>query len=381
MCMLAVLGLAFGLSSCQKAPELTITGPTSVEINADGGNGSITFMANRDWKATTSDSWISVSPSSGTASEGTITLSVRCNANTTYEDRTATVTIRAEELMQTISVRQSANLGLIVPTKSFDIPSDASSIEVEVQSNIQYTVTISGNWIKQINTKGLIANKLTFSIEENKTYGERIATIIISGSGLSQSISVKQAGKDNTPEGAVNLGLSVYWGICNLGATQPEEYGDYYAWGETETKTDYNWTTYKWYKDSLTKYNTVDNKNVLEEADDVAHVKLGGKWRMPTDAEWKELRDNCTWTWTTQNGIKGRLVTGKNGKSIFLPAAGNRYFEDYGLLDAGSKGSYWSSSASSGYPKCAWNSYFLSNTVDVSYSARCYGFSVRPVTE
>ena len=214
----------------------------------------------------------------------------------------------------------------------------------------------------------------------------------------------------------VNLGLSVKWASFNLGASKPEEYGDYYAWGETEpyyseghsqdspcsswrSRTNpaisgYNWSSYKWCngsETSLTKYNTiseygstVDNKMVLEaddEADDdVAHVKLGDSWRMPTDAEWTELRNNCTWTWTTQNGIKGYKVTSKKyGASIFLPAAGYRDGTDLGTI--GSDGSYWSSSLDTDGPSYACGVYFNSGNVYRDRSNRYYGQSVRPVSE
>ena len=148
----------------------------------------------------------------------------------------------------------------------------------------------------------------------------------------------------------VDLGLSVKWATCNVGASKPEDYGDYYAWGETTTKSDYDWDTYKWCKGtyrSMTKYctdsddGTVDNRTRLISSDDVATVKWGSKWRMPTLEEMNELRgEDCTWTWTTQNGVKGMKLTGPNGNSIFLPAAGNRY--GTGLYDRGSSGYYWS---------------------------------------
>ena len=129
---------------------------------------------------------------------------------------------------------------------------------------------------------------------------------------------------------AVDLGLpsGIKWATCNVGATKPEEFGGYYAWGETEEKDDYSWGTYKWCNGSSTtmtkycidsSYGTVDNKTVLDLEDDVAHVKWGGSWRMPTRAEQEELRNNCTWTWTTQNAVNGYKVTSKtNGNSIFL---------------------------------------------------------------
>ena len=150
----------------------------------------------------------------------------------------------------------------------------------------------------------------------------------------------------------VDLGLSVKWATCNVGATKPEEYGDYFAWGETQPKSNYDWSTYKYCNGSyktLTKYNnsssygTVDNKTTLDLSDDAARANWGGSWRMPTRAEQDELRNNCTWTWTTQNGVNGYKVTSKsNGNSIFLPAAG--YRDDSSLNNAGSTGYYWSSS-------------------------------------
>lgn len=187
----------------------------------------------------------------------------------------------------------------------------------------------------------------------------------------------------------VDLGLSVKWATCNVGATKPEEYGDYFAWGETQPKRNYDWSTYKWCNgsyDTQTKYNTnssygtVDNKTQLELSDDAARANWGGSWRMPTGAELTELRENCTWTWTTQNGVNGYKVTSKkNGNSIFLPAAGCRY--DSSLDYAGSRGYYWSSSLCTDYPLNAWSVYFNSDNVYGDSYSRRYGFSVRPVCQ
>lgn len=926
--VLAITGFLFGMASCQKAPELTLTSSSNIEFSADGSSGSITFTANRDWTARAYDSWVSVSPTSGTASDGPVTVTVRCNANTTYEDRSTTVTINMGDLSQTVSVKQPANKGIVLPKQVFDLQSDTRSIDVEVQANVQYSVSTSVNWIKQVGTKALSSRTLSFSIEENKTYDPREGKITIKptegnvqeqvitvrqaqkdalnvektsydmpyGGGeieikveanvafnvtpnvdwlhhtqtkalsssivcikvdenstysnregkieiaqqngsLKHTITVKQAGRiavtsvelnktslqmkegdtetliatvrpDNAtdktvswsssdtgiatvdangkvtavkegaatitakageksttcavtvkndvpvtmvelnrttlsliagetaslvatvkpdeatdktviwsssdsqiasvdnqgkitaiakghasitakagdktadcvvfikakdysaPVGAVDLGLSVdwaeknygaslssdiggyylwgdpagtgkiglfdtpdvnltsgtqydiaqknigrgwrlplkaeleelftfctkeassvngvsgvkltgpngnsifiplsgmgipkdgpagsysissrdkgylmsgesynsgsrfawiyrfeqrgsfnwvsynasyaifpirpvyemledyvpvssislnkttlslsegesetliatvypdnatdnivtwwssdlnvalvdmhgkviaqkegsatikakigaisatcsltvqkikvpegavdlgvmitradgstyrlFWAEHNLGASSPEEYGDYYSWGETETKSNYSWSTYKWGASftTLTKYNTmsskgtVDNKTELDSEDDVAHVKLGGKWRIPTDAEWAELRKLCTWTWTSNyngTGVTGRIVTGPNGKSIFLPAAG--YQTDTDLDSAGTYGEYWSSSLDTGSPNCAWYVNFGSGSVNRVYRYhlyRYYGLSVRPVTE
>ena len=187
----------------------------------------------------------------------------------------------------------------------------------------------------------------------------------------------------------VDLGLpsGLKWATCNVGATKPEGYGGYYAWGETEEKENYNWSTYKWCNGSettITKYCTdsdygiVDNKTVLDPEDDVAHVKWGGTWRMPTKAEQDELRNNCYWKWTTQNGVDGYKVTSKsNGNSIFLPAAGRRY--DVDLDDCGSIGYYRSSSLDSDGSDGAICLSFDGGNYDWYGSGRYYGFSVRPV--
>ena len=188
----------------------------------------------------------------------------------------------------------------------------------------------------------------------------------------------------------VDLGLSVKWATCNVGATSPEEYGNYYAWGETEPKTTYDLATYKWCNGSestLTKYNTsrdygrVDNKTVLDLADDAARANWGGAWRMPTDAEWTELRENCIWTRTDDyngTGVAGRIVTSiTNGNHIFLPAAG--YRGSGGLNGAGGYGYYWSSSLNLDDPNNAWRVYFDSDYVYRRSYDRNYGLSVRPV--
>ena len=137
-----------------------------------------------------------------------------------------------------------------------------------------------------------------------------------------------------TPEPEyVDLGLSVKWATFNVGASKPEDYGDYFAWGETEPKETYNWATYKWCQGtantftkycSNSQYGNADYKTTLDPEDDAAIVHLGGDWRMPTIEEWMELKQNCTWKKITINGITGCQVTAKNGNSIFLPRAGLR---------------------------------------------------------
>jgi hypothetical protein len=186
----------------------------------------------------------------------------------------------------------------------------------------------------------------------------------------------------------VDLGLpsGTKWATMNVGATSPEDYGDYFAWGETQPKEEYNWSTYKWCEgryDTQTKYctksycGTVDNKTTLELSDDAANANWGGDWRMPTEAEQDELRTECTWTWEQKNGVNGYTVIGPNGNSIFLPAAGYRYNSD---LRHASSGYYWSSSLITGD---SYNAYYLGFDSDRVFSSSDYprsnGQFVRPV--
>lgn len=210
-----------------------------------------------------------------------------------------------------------------------------------------------------------------------------------------------------TPK-AIDLGLSVKWASFNIGATRPEEFGDYYAWGETETKTDYSFSTYKWIKfvddyfygkkDYFLKYNgdgewgDVDNKSVLDPEDDVAHVKYGGNWRIPTDAEWEELITRCTKSWIKINGFEGCKFSGPNGNSIFLPFAGRAVGTDLENViiypEIVADGHYWSSTLKNiGYPGIAYDRHFVYSAkgIDIwrseSYANRAHGYSVRPVTK
>lgn len=200
------------------------------------------------------------------------------------------------------------------------------------------------------------------------------------------------------PDGVemVDLGLSVKWANMNVGATVPEEYGLYFAWGETQGYTGYtndgrsfDMARYKYCKGlstTMTKYCTksshgnngfTDGKTVLEIADDAATVNWRGVWRMPTDAEWTELRTNCNWTWTQVNGVNGYCVSASNGNSIFLPAAG--YRTDTYLYNAGSRGYFWSASLDSSFPYYAYDVDFSSGSVREYYFDRSSGLSVRPV--
>lgn len=567
-----LLGAILFIPSCQKVPFITMTGPRSYSFSREGGSQTIAFSCNRDWSVSSSESWVRVSPSSGSASDGDITITLTVSPNSTYDPRTATLTVKVEELMETITVTQETGLGLIVSPTTFNLTNAEQTIEVEVQKNVNYIVNIDDackDWIKNAGTKALSSEKVIFNISANTSYDDREGkiTFLQTDGTLSQTVTVRQSQtnglfittpeynlsneahtlsvevkanvefevtsqaewikfvetkaltpstitlnieanesydnrtgsvlvkqkngeltgtitinqkqtdylsvtptsfevsnesqtvtidvKDNiaysvvipdaakewisvtsntqtkalvddkvvlsitqnttyddrkasitikqvdgslsgtvkisqeaatTPE-IIDLGLSVKWASVNIGALTPVEVGNYYAWGELAPKDDYSWDNYRWHNaEQVTKYNNsnssfgpIDNKTELDLEDDIAHVSLGEKWRIPKAAEWQELLDNCTWTWSTNNGTTGVLIKSKiNGNSIFLPAAGYVHSTEFNKV--GSSGFYRSASL--------WDPlsvYGVAFTEDSHYLSdgfnRYVGFSIRPVTE
>jgi len=191
----------------------------------------------------------------------------------------------------------------------------------------------------------------------------------------------------------VDLGLSVKWATCNIGADKPEDHGEYFSWGETDNKRINNWETYRFTegdKNVISKYcsnfqygwhELADSLSALEPDDDVAHKKWGGNWRIPTKAQMKELIDNCTWTWTTRNEINGYLVTGKKpgytNRSIFIPVTGT--YDDGKIFNPHKQGSYWSRDCGTVYPPYAYTLELSAREASIGMRSRCESIAVRPV--
>jgi hypothetical protein len=257
----------------------------------------------------------------------------------------------------------------------------------------------SGNYsIESVIPSGVMTAKISGSSIAINAIESGVASITVKDNQTQVRAKIKvfvtTPGSPIPPE-PIDLGLpsGLKWASYNVGASKPEEKGGYYAWGETEEKDVYEWTTYKWCKGSqrsLTKYcdksnyGNVDNKLVLDPEDDVAHVKWGGEWRMPTLEEYKELIANTTSEWTTLNGVKGCKFTSKTSANyIFLPAAGDRWNSK--IYNAGAWGYYWSSSLLQSHPGDACSMYFMQFGPQVGrdssrdYGTRLCGRCVRPV--
>jgi hypothetical protein len=232
---------------------------------------------------------------------------------------------------------------------------------------------------EEISIKEQIANcKLTFTLPDN-------TTVTVNGDQL---VSYEYITKHEYTD--LGLTSGTLWANTNVGADSPEGYGDYFAWGETKGfysgKDYFDVSTYKYCNGSETtmikyctesEYGEVDNKTELDLEDDAAYVNWGSDWQMPSDAQWTELRTECTWEWTTLNEVYGRKVTGPNGNYIFLPATGYCLNNTVSYLGAG--GRYWSRTLYPGYSNCACRMRYNKKEVLRRNGHRYYGFSVRPV--
>ena len=193
--------------------------------------------------------------------------------------------------------------------------------------------------------------------------------------GQVQSFTTEKKKEEITPGQMVDLGLSVKWAGWNVGASRPEEYGGYYAWGELEEKSEYTFDSYQYYDQK--KWIFIGN-DISGTQYDVARAKWGNNWRMPTLAEFQELIDKCTWEKIIYNGVNGRKVTGPNGNSIFLPAAGSRTGTK--VWDQGLYGEYWSGTLAKYSNSSACYLNFIDGNGYTDFN-RYIGYSVRPVSE
>jgi hypothetical protein len=345
--------------------------------------------------------------------EGTFQLSDRSLRNVTYHGLKAESGSVVQGRQNGIFVTYTFN-GLqradgygLVPTnnicqyyRSANAPTWQVNSEFTPANNTQTIITHSGSVI-------LLAldcsSSLGSQFSDMQSYAEDFIDRVANNAAIhiERPFEIDNSGTING-RNYVDLGLpsGTLWATCNIGANSPEEYGDYFAWGETEGynggKTTFNWSTYKWCNGSyntMTKYCTdssygnngfTDNKTELDPQDDAAYVNWGPAWRMPSEAQFAELFNSnyTTTTWTTQNGVYGRLITSKKegytGNCVFLPAAGCR--SNSSLNFAGSYGVYWSRTLNESYPIYAWYLYFDSSDVyTLNGSCRYDGLSVRPV--
>ena len=387
------------VSACKKQvpdpdPSIEINTPT-ILVPAGENTATFTFVANNDWTVTSSDGWCRVSPSSGFASENAAAVTVTLEPNETGETRSATITIKAGGIEKQITVTQAPEELKpedIVINYIWNSQDDTQINNRYIQSRYQapyreggahsYYANVSvlftriygvipdlviapeddaQGWVNQVYEIYYRDNNdtydITFHVERNPSHEPRTGHVRIAtrdGQYVSGLITIEQTG---LPEHAVDLGLQCYWHEFNLGATAPEEYGDYYAWGELEPKTTYTWDTYNC--NGGDRYSTYSGGYTycLWDEDDAAVQRLnpngGGRmdayWQMPTTYDFEELiatqehPETHKWEWKEIGGHNGWQITYLvNGNSIFLPAAGY-IFESSDVNNVGTLGLYWSS--------------------------------------
>lgn len=394
--------------------EVLLLSESEIGYAAEGGNTIVTINNSSiiPFSATSSAEWCNVTigstleqpyltdavsidilPSNSTKDE-TATVSL-----TTLYGKTTTITITRRGVVPSIEMEQNIRIGH--SAKEFTIPvttnlplSDLSvgadvdwlSVELAAVDKAETTARplrwLGDNPVAPIKAKSPSAPApetiIVKCVAKANTDTERSATITISSKDgqTSADTQLQQIGM------YIDLGLSVKWATCNLGADVPEEYGYYYAWGETSTKNSYTHENYKFYygkSDSYSKYNVTDGLTTLKSEDDAATVSLGEPWRMPTNTEATELRLMCNWFWTSINGTTGYRLTGPNGNSIFMPCCGQ-----YSIaLDLNDFAKYWTSSLYLENPVGARSIYFNKSITGKDYSnstfSRYYGQCIRPV--
>lgn len=234
-------------------------------------------------------------------------------------------------------------------------------------------VSLSGTTLK---VSGVSEGSTYFGVFDRQNQQMAVAQVTVTEGGTSP-VSYLSCPDDNHPH-MIDLGLpsGTKWACCNIGATTPEGYGGYYAWGETEEKEVYSEETYRYSQNYV--YDNIGS-DIAGTSYDVAHVKWGGSWQMSSYDQQTELRENCSSNWTTVNGINGRLFTGPSGASIFLPAGGGHC--DDSFEDVGNYGFFWSSTLEPDpdYSHCACCFFIDSEMVSYGSPFRCYGLNVRPI--
>lgn len=349
----------------------------------------VKITSNASWKITDIPEWMTVSPSFGL---GETTVSISLQKISVGEERSAIIHVVSDNLNKVIKVFQRGRKKLNVSCTSFVFGNNASSETVLLKVAEIWDLKIPSymEWCHVDKSSGTGDAELLLKVDENPFTIERGGAITVYDKkyGDNVKIDVLQKGKnfllDNKPSESIDLGLSVKWASCNIGAERPEEAGAYYAWGETTQKSSYLSENYI-YGDGSKSSNTYQNigQDISGTNYDVATTNWGTPWRMPTKMECEELIANCDKEWIIQNGIWGVKFTGKNGNSIFLPASGGSS-EYRGVSQFQEQGRYWTATLdiemdSRAYSLAISQNWTKESPAGFVAGGRYYGNTVRPV--
>ena len=370
----------FHLTQTYEAPSFTVS-PTSLNLNYARQESLINVQITnpRERLSLTAlevndTNWLSCYVKDGV-------VHINVTENNTGSARKSAVEIGYNSLGGKVQVQvtqKRANTALVISPSIISCGANGTTqaINITVQDpleGVNVTATPADSWIK-INS--LSNTSASVTVDKNLTGSSRQSSIKFTYGNLVGTVTVKQEG-ESVPDGFVDLGLTsgTLWATCNLGANAEQDLGNFYAWGETATKSQYTWDNYKWgQKNNLTKYNATDKKSTLETADDPAYQK-NNAWSMPTRAQFDELQSECDWQWVTAP-VPGYKVKARSGGSyIFLPAGG---YKGYGWQDD-PVGYYWSKNLYTSERKWAYLLGFTEDSWFTDKMERCNGMLVRPV--
>ena len=306
---------------------------------------------------------------------------INVTENNTGSDRKSAVEIGYSSQTGKVQVQvtqKRAMSGLVISPSVIDCGTNGTTQTINITvkdplEGVKVSAKAADSWIK---VNSLSNTSASVTVEKNLTGSSRQSSIKFTYGNLTGTVTVKQDGTP-VPDGFVDLGLTsgTLWATCNLGAAKEGEPGNFYAWGEVATKSQYTWDNYKWgKKNNLTKYNATDKKSVLETADDPATQK-NASWSTPTQAQFEELISECDWVWVSTPVPGYRVKAKSGGSSIFLPAVG---YKGYGWQDD-PVGYYWSKSLYTFERKQAWLLGFTESSRMTDNMERCYGMCIRPV--
>ena len=355
-----------------------------ITLSEDEKEIEIVVKTNINLETVITNDWIT---DNGRGSNGDLnfTQKLKIAKNNSGDERGAVVTFENKNyrLISNISIKQSLTPYIEIEKNQISLSENEQEIEIVVKSNISVKTTITNDWITDIGIENNGDFNYTQKLKVSAFSGRVSRSAVVTFKSQSYKWNLKkEATITQTKEikyvagNAIDLGLSVLWSDINLGATTPESFGEYFAWGETKPKEQYSKDNYMHYDHSMNQYLDI-GEDISGTKYDAAHVNLGNGWRMPSNTELQELIKNCEWEWVKSGNTLGYKITGKNGNYIFLPAGGRILYSTVSSQNEWTE--YWSSSERQKYRGDAYLLVENGYNPTVISSDKIYGVPIRPV--
>ena len=355
-----------------------------ITLSEDEKEIEIVVKTNINVETVISNDWIT---DNGRDSNGDLnfTQKLKVSKNNSGDERESIVTFEDKKygLTSKITIKQSLTPYIEIDKNQISLSENEQEIEIVVKSNINVETVISNDWITDIGKENNGDFNYTQKLKVSAFSGRVSRSAVIKFKSQSykwsiiKEVTITQAKEIKYIAGKeVDLGLSVLWSDCNLGATTPEGFGEYFAWGETKPKEHYSKDNYMHYDHSMNQYLDI-GEDISGTKYDAAHVNLGNGWRMPSNTELQELIKNCEWEWVKSGNTLGYKITGKNGNYIFLPAGGRILYSTVSSQNEWTE--YWSSSERQKYKGDAYLLVENGYNPTVISSDKIYGVPIRPV--